>query len=86
MTAWITLQKTKEIRQKAAAEIEEITKKRDEEIVSWKKKYDYLESKVSQMSTSANIFEKILFEFNWGQHVVSKQFDNIFEFPILYNP
>ena len=34
------------------------------------------------MSTSANIFEKILFEFNWGQNVVSKQFDNIFEFPI----
>ena len=82
MTAWITLQKTKEIRQKAAAEIEEITKKRDEEIVSWKKKYDDLESKVSQMSTSANIFEKILFEFNWGHNVVSKQFDNIFEFPI----
>lgn len=34
------------------------------------------------MSTCADIFEKILFEFNWGQNVVSKQFDNIFEFPI----
>ena len=83
LTSWIVVQKPKEIQKLAAAEIEEITKKKDEEIASWKMKYDELESKVSQMSTSANIFEKILFEFNWGQNIVSKQFDNIFEFPIM---
>ena len=82
LTSWIVVGKPKEIQKLAAAEIEEVTKKKDEEIASWKTKYDELASKVSQMSTSANIFEKILFEFNWGQNIVSKQFDNIFEFPI----